>query len=126
MNGKLVGYVSVGTNDLERAKGFYNELFEDLNVSGFSPGPRGYFYQIEGGQSAFAVIKPENGNDATVGNGVMVSFPMDSKEQVDSMHAKAMSIGGSDEGAPGQRMDTFYGAYARDLDGNKLCFYHLG
>ena len=71
-------------------------------------------------------IKPENGNDATVGNGVMVSFPMDSKEQVDAMHAKVMELGGSDEGAPGQRMETFYGAYVRDLDGNKLAFYYLG
>ena len=126
MNGKLVGYVCVGTNDLEKAKGFYNELFADMSINAFSPGPRGYFYQVEGGGSAFGVIMPENGNEATVGNGAMVSFPMDSKKQVDSTHAKVMALGGSDEGAPGQRMETFYGAYARDLDGNKLCFYHLG
>ena len=126
MNGKLVGYVCVGTNDLEKAKGFYNELFADMSINAFSPGPRGYFYQVDGGGSAFCVIMPENGNEATVGNGAMVSFPMDSKKQVDSMHAKVMALGGSDEGAPGQRMETFYGAYARDLDGNKLCFYHLG
>ena len=126
MNGKLVGYVCVGTNDLEKAKGFYNELFADMSINAFSPGPRGYFYQVDGGGSAFGVIMPENGNEETVGNGAMVSFPMDSKKQVDSMHAKVMALGGSDEGAPGKRMETFYGAYARDLDGNKLCFYHLG
>ncbi|MFM1593196.1 MAG: VOC family protein [Woeseiaceae bacterium] len=126
MNGKLVGYVCVGTNDLEVAKGFYDNLFATLDVSGFSPGPRGYFYQIEGGTSAFGVIKPENGNEATVGNGAMVALPMDSKEQVDEFYAKAMELGATDEGAPGARMETFYGAYIRDLDGNKIAFYYLG
>lgn len=126
MNGKLVGYVCVGTNDLEVAKGFYDNLFASLDVSGFSPGPRGYFYQIEGGTSAFGVIKPENGNEATVGNGAMVALPMDSKEQVDEFYAKAMELGATDEGAPGARMETFYGAYIRDLDGNKIAFYYLG
>ena len=126
MNGKLVGYVCVGTNDLEVAKGFYDNLFAALDVSGFSPGPRGYFYQIEGGTSAFGVIKPENGNEATVGNGAMVALPMDSKEQVDEFYAKAMELGATDEGAPGARMETFYGAYIRDLDGNKIAFYYLG
>jgi catechol 2,3-dioxygenase-like lactoylglutathione lyase family enzyme len=126
MNGKLVGYVCIGTNDLEVAKGFYDNLFATLDVSGFSPGPRGYFYQIEGGTSAFGVIKPENGNEATVGNGAMVALPMDSKEQVDEFYAKAMELGATDEGPPGARMETFYGAYIRDLDGNKIAFYYLG
>ena len=126
MNGKLVGYVCIGTNDLEAAKGFYDNLFATLDVSGFIPGPRGYFYQIEGGTSAFGVIKPENGNEATVGNGAMVALPMDSKEQVDEFYAKAMELGATDEGAPGARMETFYGAYIRDLDGNKIAFYYLG
>ena len=126
MNGKLVGYVCIGTNDLEVAKGFYDNLFATLDVSGFSPGPRGYFYQIEGGTSAFGVIKPENGNEATVGNGAMVALPMDSKEQVDEFYAKAMELGATDEGPPGARMEPFYGAYIRDLDGNKIAFYYLG
>ena len=126
MKGKLVGYVCIGTNDLEVAKGFYDNLFATLDISGFSPGPRGYFYQIEGGTSAFGVIKPENGNEATVGNGAMVALPMDSKEQVDEFYAKAMELGATDEGPPGARMETFYGAYIRDLDGNKIAFYYLG
>ena len=126
MNGKLVGYVCIGTNDLEVAKGFYDNLFATLDISGFSPGPRGYFYQIECGTSAFGVIKPENGNEATVGNGAMVALPMDSKEQVDEFYAKAMELGATDEGPPGARMETFYGAYIRDLDGNKIAFYYLG
>jgi catechol 2,3-dioxygenase-like lactoylglutathione lyase family enzyme len=126
MNGKLVGYVCIGTNDLEVAKGFYDNLFSTLDVSGFSPGPRGYFYQIEGGTSSFGVIKPENGNEATVGNGAMVALPMDSKEQVDEFYAKAMELGATDEGAPGARMETFYAAYFRDLDGNKIALYYLG
>ena len=126
MNGKLVGYVCIGTNDLEVAKGFYDNLFATLDISGFSPGPRGYFYQIEGGTSAFGVIKPENGNEATVGNGAMVALPMDSKEQVDEFYAKAMELGATDEGPPGARMETFYAAYFRDLDGNKIALYYLG
>jgi len=56
----------------------------------------------------------------------MVALPMDSKEQVDEFYAKAMELGATDEGAPGARMETFYGAYIRDLDGNKIAFYYLG
>lgn len=126
MNGKLVGYVCVGTNDLDRAKGFYDNLFSSLEISGFAPGARGYFYQVGGGASTFGVIKPENGNEATVGNGSMAGLSMDSKEKVDELYAKALELGATDEGAPGARTETFYGAYFRDLDGNKIALYYLG
>jgi predicted lactoylglutathione lyase len=73
----------------------------------------------------FAVAKPYDEKEATVGNGNMIALPMDSRDQVDSMYAKAMELGATDEGEPGERTETFYGAYVRDLDGNKLVFYFL-
>ena len=74
---------------------------------------------------SFAVAKPFDEKAASVGNGNMVAIPVDSKEQVDAIYAKAMELGATDEGPPGERMPTFYGAYIRDLDGNKLVFYNL-
>jgi predicted lactoylglutathione lyase len=69
---------------------------------------------------ALSVTTPFDGNAATVGNGVMVALVVDSHEKVDALHAKALELGGADEGAPGPRGDGFYAAYFRDLDGNKL------
>ena len=116
----MVGYVTLGTNDFQRAAKFYDELFGDLgekrifDMDGFiawSPGP---------GMPAISIVKPFDGNAATVGNGVMVAIAASSKEQVDKIYAKAMSLGATDEGKPGPRGDTFYAGYFRDLDGNKL------
>ena len=124
MKGKLVGYAAVGTNDLERAKQFYDALLSEVEASSFSPGERAYFWQVKDGGSIFAVFKPFDESEASVGNGSMVGFPMDTKEQVDAMYAKAMELGASDEGEPGARTENFYGAYVRDLDGNKITFYY--
>ena len=74
----------------------------------------------------FAVCTPHNEQAPNPGNGNMVAFTPGSKELVDKLHAKALELGGSDEGEPGQRMDGFYGAYFRDPDGNKVCFCHFG
>jgi hypothetical protein len=82
------------------------------------------------GKPGIAVCKPYDGNSATAGNGNMTSIVCDSRARVDALHAKAMELGGSDEGAPGVRGDegaqAFYGAYFRDLDGNKLCAFRIG
>ena len=67
-----------------------------------------------------SIAKPFDGNAATVGNGVMVAIAVDSPEKVDAIHARALELGGSDEGAPGPRGEQFYAGYFRDLDGNKL------
>jgi predicted lactoylglutathione lyase len=69
---------------------------------------------------ALSIAKPFDGKSATVGNGVMVALAMDSPEKVDAIHAKALALGGTDEGAPGPRSEQFYAGYFRDLDGNKL------
>jgi predicted lactoylglutathione lyase len=77
------------------------------------------------GSPAISIIKPQDGNAATVGNGVMVAIAVDSSEKVDALHAKALELGGTDEGAPGSRMDNFYAGYFRDLDGNKLNAFYV-
>ena len=75
---------------------------------------------------AGGITIPFDGQPATVGNGVMIALAASSKEQVDKLYAKAMSLGATDEGKPGARMDNFYAAYFRDLDGNKLNFFYMG
>ena len=121
----MIGYVTIGTNDFENATKFYDELlgaiggkrtFDNDHIQGYGGG----------GGAMLAVAKPHDGNPATVGNGTMLALNAPSREMVDKMHAKAMSMGCKDEGAPGLRGDTFYGAYFRDLDGNKLCVFHMG
>ena len=74
----------------------------------------------------FLVIKPFDGKPATAGNGNMISISCDSEDKINALHAKAVALGGSDEGAPGPRGDSFYGGYCRDLDGNKLVFFKFG
>jgi catechol 2,3-dioxygenase-like lactoylglutathione lyase family enzyme len=122
----MIGYVTLGTNDFQRAARFYDALFEELGAKrlfdmetfiAWSPGP---------GMPAVSIIKPFDGNAATVGNGVMVALAASSKEQVDRIHAKAMSLGAGDEGKPGPRGDGFYAGYFRDLDGNKLNAFFMG
>lgn len=116
-------YCTVGSNRLEEAKRFYDAL---LPLAGMSPRfdhrSGGRLYGSDDG-GVFGVLGPFNGEPATVGNGVMIGFRMDSREQVDAFHAKALELGGADEGAPGVRGGASYAAYCRDLDGNKLCAY---
>ena len=73
----------------------------------------------------FSVMKPFDGQSASVGNGTMVALAAKDPEQVQALHAKALALGGRDEGAPGPRGTGFYGAYFRDLDGNKLAAFCL-
>jgi predicted lactoylglutathione lyase len=78
------------------------------------------------GSPAISICKPYDGKPATVGNGVMIAINVDSRDKVNALHKKAMELGGTDEGAPGQRSDDFYAAYFRDLDGNKLNAFYFG
>ena len=126
MNGKIAKYITVGTNDLQKAKAFYDALFEELGASSFPPNDRSFFWQIKGDDTTFAVFVPYDGELATVGNGNMTGISLDTTEDVDAMYDKAMELGANDEGEPGQRVTTFYGAYVRDPDGNKLTFYKMG
>ena len=125
MKGQMIGYVTVGTNDLERSKQFYDNLFEELGARSFFANERIVFWTIKDGASSFAIAKPYDEKEASVGNGNMVAIHVNSREQVDAIYAKAMELGATDEGPPGERIPTFYGAYIRDLDGNKLVFYKM-
>jgi len=83
-------------------------------------------YGSESSPGMFAVCKPYDVNPATVGNGAMFALFAPSRDVVDKTYAVAMANGGADEGPPGLRGDTFYAAYFRDLDGNKLCVFNMG
>ena len=120
---KIAAYKTLGTNNLETSKNFYDGLFENLDTLSFSPNERSWFWVLKGEDSMFAVFIPYDGEKATIGTGSMTGFLMNSEEEVDAIHAKAISLGATDEGEPGRRTENFYGAYVRDLDGNKLVFY---
>jgi catechol 2,3-dioxygenase-like lactoylglutathione lyase family enzyme len=115
----MIGYVTVGTNDLPRAIAFYDALLEPLGAKGMEPNDRIKLWRTKEG-AMMGVAKPFDGETASVGNGTMVSISAGTTDLVDQLHAKAIALGGTDEGAPGKRGDTFYGGYFRDLDGNKL------
>lgn len=122
----MIGYVTLGTNDLARAAKFYDALLAEIGGKRAMESDR--FVSWSAGQNApsLGVIKPHDGKAATVGNGTMVALVVDSSAKVDALHKKALSLGGKDEGAPGTRFGTFYAAYFRDLDGNKLNVFHFG
>jgi catechol 2,3-dioxygenase-like lactoylglutathione lyase family enzyme len=128
----MIGYVTVGTNDLERARAFYDALLGELGARRVMQFDENGFtlYGTGGRAPGLAVTRPYDGEAAQPGNGTMPALVVDSREKVDRLHAKALALGGSDEGAPGLRTPegdrAFYGAYFRDLDGNKLCFFCIG
>lgn len=119
----MIGYTCVGTNDLDKAVHFYSELFALLNAKPFFKSDRGVGWGVAPDQPMFSVMKPFDGQTASVGNGSMVAISATDPAQVKALHAKALALGGSDEGAPGARGGQFYGAYFRDLDGNKLAIF---
>jgi catechol 2,3-dioxygenase-like lactoylglutathione lyase family enzyme len=118
----MIGYVTLGTNDLARAATFYDALFADIGAARQWKTDTGIAWGKSKGPSV-AVMTPHNGQPATVGNGSMTALAFRTTAEVDTVHAKALALGGSDEGAPGPRGGNFYGAYFRDLDGNKLCAF---
>ena len=122
----MIGYVTLGTNDLPRAAAFYDALLAEIGAKRFMEAERFIAWAVSPTQPSLGVIKPYDGKAATVGNGTMVALLVDSKDKVDRLHAKALSLGGRDEGAPGPRGEGFYAAYFRDLDGNKLNVFCMG
>ena len=121
----MVGYVTVGTNDLARAAKFYDSLLAELG--GKRAMEMETFIAWAGASGGMmSVIKPYDKKAATVGNGVMVALQATSKAQVDAVYKKALELGGKDEGPPGPRGDGFYAGYFRDLDGNKLNAFFMG
>jgi catechol 2,3-dioxygenase-like lactoylglutathione lyase family enzyme len=116
----MIGYVTLGTNRFEEAAKFYDELLAMMGAGRILESDRFIAWGTGMTSPAVSIAKPYDGNPATVGNGVMVALAMDSPEKVDAIHAKALQLGGTDEGAPGPRSEQFYAGYFRDLDGNKL------
>jgi len=122
----MIGYITVGTNDFEKAVAFYDDLLAVVGAGRFMQEDTFVAWAVAPDKPAFSVTKPADGNAATVGNGMMIALSADSAELVDAVYAKALELGGSDEGPPGQRGDGFYAAYFRDLDGNKLNIFYMG
>ncbi len=122
----MIGYVTLGTNDLERAIAFYDELLGLLGAVRFMGEPgRFQAWAVSPDKPAISVTTPWDGNTATAGNGTMVALAVDSQDMVDKVYHKAIELGGHDEGPSGPRTDGFYAGYFRDLDGNKLnVFYY--
>ncbi|HYC56256.1 MAG TPA: VOC family protein [Candidatus Binatia bacterium] len=122
----MVGYVTLGTNDIERAAAFYDALLGSIGAKRVMDMGTFILWGTDPAKAMLAVTKPFDGNAATVGNGVMVALAVDSQEKVQAVYAKARELGGADEGAPGPRGDSFYAGYFRDLDGNKLNAFFVG
>jgi predicted enzyme related to lactoylglutathione lyase len=122
----MIGYTVVGAKDLDRALGFYDQLFAEIGGKRAMDLGRGHAYGFAKGPM-FGVMTPHDGQPAHQGNGHMIALNVGSKEKVDAVHARALALGGTDEGAPGPRGTSgFYGAYFRDSEGNKLCAFCMG
>jgi catechol 2,3-dioxygenase-like lactoylglutathione lyase family enzyme len=127
----MIGYVTLGSNDLEKARAYYDALFGSIGAGRLMEfGENFTMYGTAWGRPAVAITKPFNGEAATPGNGNMTALVLDTREKVDALYAKAIELGGSDEGPPGLRGEegdqAFYGAYFRDPEGNKLCAFRIG
>ena len=116
----MLGYVTLGTNDLERAAKFYDAIAAELGTSRMMEWPGAIAWGTPGGGAGIGLTAPFNGQPATVGNGVMAALEASSVEQIHRLHEIALANGGTCEGPPGPRGDSFYAAYFRDPDGNKL------
>ncbi|MEN7343583.1 MAG: VOC family protein [Pseudomonadota bacterium] len=123
----MIGYVTLGTNQFDAAATFYDALLGSIGA-GRAMGDTSFIaWGVDPAKPMVSIIKPHDGEAATVGNGTMVALQLPNPAAVDAAHAKAMALGAKDEGAPGPRGSSgFYAAYWRDLDGNKLCFFTMG
>ncbi|MDE2596516.1 MAG: VOC family protein [Sphingomonadales bacterium] len=116
----MIGYVTLGTNDLARGAKFYDAIAAELGVGRMMEFETFIAWGAPGGAPGIGLTKPFDGQSATVGNGVMVALEAKDPAQVDRLHALALANGGTCEGPPGPRGESFYAAYFRDPDGNKL------
>ncbi len=120
----MIGYVTVGTNDFERAMEFYDALFAVLGVKRLWSTGSMAAWGVSREEPALCVVKPFDGQSASVGNGVMIALKVKSKQEVDLVHAKAIELGAKNEEDSGPRgINGFYGGYFRDPDGNKFNAY---
>jgi catechol 2,3-dioxygenase-like lactoylglutathione lyase family enzyme len=122
----MIGYVTPGTNDLPRAAKFYDALLAEIGAKRMMETEQFIAWTVKPTRPGLSVTKPFDGKAATSGNGVMVALQVDSNAKVDALYRTALRLGATDEGAPGPRGEGFYAGYFRDLDGNKLNFFHAG
>ena len=116
----MIGYVTLGTNDLPRAAAFYDALLGAIGAKRIFEFERGISWGTGMTSPSLGVLKPFDGQAATRGNGTMVALVVQTPAQVDAVYAKAIALGAQDEGPAGPRGDSFYAGYFRDPDGNKL------
>ncbi|GAB1264633.1 VOC family protein [Aurantivibrio infirmus] len=119
----MIGYATLGSNDVEKAKSFYGQVLALLGAKQLMEFGEQVYFGVDMSKPMLGVGTPFNKETATVGNGTMIALSASDSAMVDAVHAKALELGGTDEGAPGNRTDNFYGAYFRDLDGNKLAVF---
>ena len=119
---KAIGFVMVGTNDLEKSSKFYDAILAHLGMKRVTITERyiGYGHSNEDSGVKFYITKPHNKENATAGNGTMIALSAETKEAVDKFHKTALENGATDEGAPGPRSDGNYYGYIRDHEGNKI------
>ena len=119
---KVIGFVMVGTNDLDKSSKFYDAILIHLGLKKVTITERyiGYGHASDDLEVKFYITKPHNKKVANVGNGTMVALSAETKEAVDKFHATALENGAVNEGEPGIRSDGNYYGYVRDLDGNKI------
>ena len=120
----MIGYVTIGVSDLDRACAFYDALFGELGGKQLFGQDRIKFYGRGPGQPMAAICVPYDEQAPNQGNGNMLALPVQ-RVDIDRVYARAIELGATDEGEPGQRLPIFYGAYIRDPDGNKICFYEM-
>ena len=122
----MIGYVTVGTNNFDKAAKFYDALFAEMGAKRLMDFGSFVMWGTGMDKPMVALTKPYDKKAATIGNGTMVALACGSKDKVDKLYNKVIELGGTDEGKPGPRGDGFYGAYWRDLDGNKFNFFYMG
>ena len=120
----MIGYVTLGTNQMERAAAFYDALLGVIGAGRFMESERFIAWAVAPDKPSLGLCVPYDGKAASVGNGTMIALTVDSNDKVDAVYRKALELGATDEGPPGPRgLSGFYAAYFRDLDGNKLNCY---
>ena len=121
----MFSFITIGTNNLKNSKTFYDELLQSINIKNVLETDRyiGYAKNSSLNTVEFYLMLPHNKKTATFGNGTMVTFNINSKEEVDIFYNLALKLGATDEGLPGPRHEEHYYAYFRDLDGNKICAF---
>jgi catechol 2,3-dioxygenase-like lactoylglutathione lyase family enzyme len=122
----MIGYTTLGTNDLPRAAAFYDALLAEIGAKRLMEFQRGYAWGVSWDKPSLGILTPYDGQPATVGNGVMVALVVDSRDKVDRLYRRALELGATDAGPAGPRGDGFYAGYFRDLDGNKLNVFCMG